>query len=328
MSEANTTVRNMLVIGFIAVAVAFVLMLVRGISGTGGDHSRTASRHDIDVLKKTDSSLLLNVKMKIINPSIGDLSALAVDGDDNIYVGGETAVEMLDINGVHVHCFVVAESVRCLSISPYGEILVGLSDHVEVYHKNGGRKAAWESPASNAVLTSIASTSNYVYVADCMNKIVWLYSVSGELLGRVGEKDADKRKVGFVVPSAFFDVAIARDGSLWAANPGQHRLEHYTSDGRFISYWGRPGLDAEGFCGCCNPSNFALMPDGSFVTSEKHIVRVKVYDSECKLKGIISGQEEWNKDALGLDLAVDSKGRIFVLDPQNGRVRIYSRNCI
>jgi len=67
----------------------------------------------------------------------------------------------------------------------------------------------------------------------------------------------------------------------------------------------------------------ALAPDGSFVTSEKHIVRVKRYDSAGHYVGLISGQEQWGKDVVGLDLAVDSKGRVLVLDPSADAVRVY-----
>jgi hypothetical protein len=67
----------------------------------------------------------------------------------------------------------------------------------------------------------------------------------------------------------------------------------------------------------------ALAPDGSFVTSEKHLVRVKRYDATGRFAGIISGQREWRKDVVGLDLAVDSKGRILVLDPAADGVRVY-----
>jgi hypothetical protein len=67
-----------------------------------------------------------------------------------------------------------------------------------------------------------------------------------------------------------------------------------------------------------------LAPDGSFVTSEKHLVRVKRYDAAGRFTGIISGQDEWGKDVVGLDLAVDSTGRILVLDPSSDSIRMYS----
>ena len=82
-------------------------------------------------------------------------------------------------------------------------------------------------------------------------------------------------------------------------------------------------MGSAGFCGCCNPSNMALTPAGEFITSEKHIVRVKQYDAKGQLKGVISGQDDWTPNAVGLDLAVDSTGRILVLDPTADVIRVY-----
>ncbi len=323
MNSDNYTLRKILLLLSVAIAVAVAVMFIYGLPAKKCEGPNPECRYELASLKKTDPALLLQAGVAIINPSISNLTALAVDSADNIYIGSSCGIEILDAKGVRVGGFAVDATVRCLTVSLDGEILVGLNSHVEVYEKNGTRKAVWKSPDSRAGLTSIASSSNSVFVADYVNRIVWRYSRSGELLGRIGDKDDGQRKSGFVVPSAFFDVAVARDGSLWVVSPGQHRLEHFSAEGDFIKFWGEFGIDGPRFCGCCNPSNFAIMPDGSFVTSEKHIVRVKVYDADGRFKGIVSGQEDWQKEAVGLDMAVDSKGRILVLDPQSNVVRLY-----
>jgi len=281
-------------------------------------------RYDLSALKKTDANLLIKAGISYIKPAMSNLTALAVDGSDNIVVGSRTGVEILDPDGARLGGFKVSVPVNCLAVAPGGAILVGQGDHIETYDRNGKKEAAWRSPDQKTVITSVAASSNSVYVADHVNRIVWRFTHAGELLGRIGDKDHDRRKDGFVVPSAFFDVAVAADESVWVANPGEHRLEHFTADGRFLDCWGKAAPEADGFCGCCNPSNFAIAPDGSFVTSEKHTVRVKIYNAAGGLRGIVCGQEEWEKDAVGLDLSVDSKGRIMVLDPQADVVRVYS----
>lgn len=290
-----------------------------GISGSNGQ-----CRYDLDSLRKADTNQLVAAGIKYVKPAIPGMTSLAVDSSGNIIVGSKTGIEILDTGGARRSRFGVSEPVYCLAVAPGGDILAGLKDHIEVYSSDGIRRAVWKSPDPKADLTSIAVAADRVFAADCVNRIVWSFSLSGERLGRIGDRDKDKRRHGFIVPSAFFDVAVAADGTLWVANPGEHRLEHFTADGRFLGCWGKASMEADGFCGCCNPSNFAIMPDGSFVTSEKHIVRVKIYDAAGIFKGIISGQEQWDKDAVGLDLAVDSKGRVLVLDPQAEVVRIYA----
>jgi hypothetical protein len=97
-------------------------------------------------------------------------------------------------------------------------------------------------------------------------------------------------------------------------------------------------LAADGFSGCCNPAAFALLPDGGFVTAEKGLPRVKIYDAEGVFVGFVAGAEEfaeagvvgYDKGAAGdaegaLDVAADSQGRILVLEPRTGRIRVFTR---
>jgi hypothetical protein len=278
-------------------------------------------RYDVGGVKKTGTHGLPGAGW--IKPALSNVTALAVGPSDRIVVGSNTGIEVLDVLGQSLLSFASSGPVRALAVGVNGNIFAGMDNHVEVYGPDGTRKAAWESPHPKTMITSVAVSSDFVFVADCQNRVVWRFTLSGVVSGRIGDKETVRRPEGFVVPSAFFDVATAPDGSLWAVNPGMHRVEHFTEDGLFLSAWGRASVEDDGFCGCCNPSNMALAPDGTFVTSEKHIVRVKRYDARGLFSGVISGQKEWGKDIVGLDIAVDSKGRILVLDPSGDGVRVY-----
>jgi hypothetical protein len=85
-------------------------------------------------------------------------------------------------------------------------------------------------------------------------------------------------------------------------------------------------MSIEEFCGCCNPSHIALLDDGSFVTSEKGIARVKVSNRIGKLVSVVAGSDQFTEGTEDLDLAVDSKNRIYVLDPKRKMVRIFEKN--
>ena len=88
------------------------------------------------------------------------------------------------------------------------------------------------------------------------------------------------------------------------------------------------------FQGCCNPTQFVLLDDGSVVTSEKGLPRVKVLDKAGALTSVVAGPElflplrcptaDCTKGKT-LDLAVDSHGRILVLDPSSSTVRIFTK---
>jgi hypothetical protein len=84
-------------------------------------------------------------------------------------------------------------------------------------------------------------------------------------------------------------------------------------------------MNVEGFAGCCNPSHFIILEDGSFVTAEKGIARIKVYNILGKLESIVAEPDLFIEGTVDLDLAVDSKQRIFTLDHKKKAVRIFSK---
>lgn len=312
-------IRRVGVLAGVAVAVLALLALRRSLPAQAPSCAPEECRYDLSSLKKTDTNFLLKVGAKWLKPGLSNVTALAVDHEDRVVVGAVGGIVVMDRQGVRIAAFRVSEPVHCLAVTPESDIVVGFVNHIEVFGLDGQRKAVWNPPDRKAELTSVAASSNRVYAADHVNRTVWQFDRSGAVVGRIGEG------AEFVVPSAFFDVALAPDGSVWVVNPGAHRIRHYDAGGGFLAEWGHMAMEADGFCGCCNPSNLAVAPDGCFVTSEKHIVRVKVYEPDGRFRGIVSGQEQWEKDEVGLDLAVDSTGRILVLDPAADAVRIYGK---
>jgi hypothetical protein len=213
-----------------------------------------------------------------------------------------------------------------------------MKDHVEVYDAQGKQKASWDGLGQNAILTSIATTEDNVLVADAGNRIVIRYDIEGSIINKIGRRDTFNNIPGFVIPSPYFDLVIPKDGLLRVVNPGRLRIEAYTLDGDIEFWWGSPTAAIEGFCGCCNPVNIAVLPDGGFVTCEKGLVRIKIYNSEGSFVGVVAGPEQFGAggtskicmvpeecQTAGFDVAVDSEGRVFVLDTVDNIVKVFSR---
>jgi hypothetical protein len=202
----------------------------------------------------------------------------------------------------------------------------------------GVETARWTVPADNAILTSVVMDKTDVFVADAVNKMVWRLDRAGNVVGKIGQKDPDRNIPGIVIPSAYFDIAAYPDGLLRVVNPGRHWIEAYTTGGDREWYWGTSGVSIEGFSGCCNPVALAVLPDGGFVTAEKGLVRVKVYDADGEFVGVVAGPEQlgWigpmrvcktpeECKAKGFDIAVDNQGRIYILDTVRNIVRIFEK---
>ncbi len=227
----------------------------------------------------------------------------------------------------------------CVESESETALYVGFADRVEVWDAAAGeRRAAWESLGPRAYVVSIAAGPSGIYVADAGARSVVRYDREGRILGRIGEKDPERHVPGLVIPSPHLDLAIGRDGLLRVANTGRHRIEAYTPEGYLELSWGESSNSIEGFAGCCNPCAFAILPDGSFVTCEKAIPRVKLYDPQGKFVGVVASPERFAEDeralwdrwmaasGAALDVAVEPGGRILVLDPVGRRVLCFERS--
>ena len=307
----------------LAIGAAVVAGLLADPTGRRGSGLGKEFSYDLEELRKTPPELIRYDETGRIETGFREARGVALGPEGRIYVAGDGAVRVFDGDGERLAEIESEGSPRCLAVAGDGTVYVGTKDRVEVYGSEGARKAAWDGPGPDCVFTSVAVSGSDVFVADAGNRVVLRYDASGALIGRIGERDEEGGIPGFVVPSPYFDLAVAAGGILWVANPGRHLVEAYTFDGEPISSWGRPSVRITGFCGCCNPTNFALFPDGRFVTSEKGLPRVKVYDAGGEFECVVAGTELFAEGTVGLDLAVDPRERILVLDPVAKSVRVF-----
>lgn len=288
--------------------------------------------YDVSHLQKTDPKLIAYEEKSRWKAPYAEAKRIAVGSDDTIYVCSGNYLTAHGSSGASKLEIAATEPTRCCAVAKDGMIYLGLRDHVEVFDAKGQRKATWESPGKKPWLTGIAVAEDDVFVADAGNRVILRYDKSGKLLRRIGEKDKERNIPGFIIPSPFFDVALSKDGLLRVNNPGRHRMELYTTDGDFEGSWGVTAMGITGFCGCCNPINFTLLPDGKYITCEKGLPRVKIYSVTGEFESVVAGVESFSENARacgpsdctagGLDAAVDSEGRIYILDIVTGNVRL------
>ncbi|HUU91123.1 MAG TPA: NHL repeat-containing protein [Phycisphaerae bacterium] len=281
--------------------------------------------YDLSELRKVDPTLVHYKQTGSVPTGMAKPRGIAVGADGRLFVAGEGGVRIFDAAGKPVAPFETGGEPHCIAVGKTGTVYVGMKDHVEVYDASGKRAAAWNGLGERAYVTSLAVGEAYVFVADAGNRVLLRYDLSGKLLNRIGEADEAKHAPGLIVPSPYFDVALGPKGMLWLVNPGRRRVECYTYEGAFRFAWGEFSMKIEGFCGCCNPTHLAIDRQGNFITSEKGLPRVKVYDDEGNFTSVVAAPADFADGAVGLDVAVDTKGRILVLDPKRGDVRIFAK---
>ncbi len=351
MKRRLGTMGTRILIGvLIGLAVVIAMIAVVRLDTTGKKGSGLGKEYLYEIDAKIDPNLIIYEEAgSAISTGLKASTTIAVGPGGRVYVAGDEVIRVFNegpnsnfsfFGQIELPC-----APRCLTVADDGKFYIGTKDHVEVYDDQGKQVASWQSLGEKAVLTSIAVSKNDVFVADAGDRIVLHYDTTGRLINRIGAKDKERNIPGFVIPSPYFDLAVARDGLLRVVNPGLHHIEAYTFDGYLEFWWGKFSSAVEGFCGCCNPVNFAILKgphfagtDDSFVTCEKGLIRVKIYDAEGAFVGVVAGPEQLvegvasrvsefgaGSQAGGFDVAVDAQGRIFVLDTINNVMRVFTR---
>ena len=263
----------------------------------GDTAAKNPFAYDVSHLQVTDPKLIAYEEKSRLKAPHAEAKRIAIGADDTLYVCSGNYLTTMKLGGERHLEIAASEPTRCSGVAKDGTIYLGLRDHIEVFDAKGQRKAIWESPGKKPWLTGIAVAVNDVFVADAGNRVILRYDKSGKLIRRIGEKDKDRNILGFVIPSPFMEVELARDGLLRVNNPGRHRMELYTTDGDFEGSWGVTTMGINGFCGCCNPINFTLLPDGKYVTCEKGLPRVKIYSATGEFESVVAGVESFSENA-------------------------------
>ena len=312
---------DVIIVMFVMVVIATVAV-VRIRQKPKGDIN--PYKYDIEQYKKVDLALLGYCEITEIKID-AKLYGLAVEGD-KVYVTGDKLLLLFDKKGVETKRVQLDGIAKCIVVDADKKIYLGMEDHVQVYGADGNRIARWKPINKKTIITSIAVSESSLFIADAGTRQVYRFDKDGSLRSSFGEKDKQAGVPGFVIPSPYFDLLIDKtDQSLWVVNPGHRQVENYDEDGRFKKSWGTSSIKLPGFSGCCNPSHIAMMPDGSFVTSEKGLVRVKVYSHDGEFVNVVVPPDSFEEDTVGVDLAVDSDGRILVLDPSRSVVRVFEK---
>ena len=278
---------------------------------------------DLEEFSAVDSSLIgyretLNIKLDTTTKK-----GIAF-GDGKILLVGNDYLLVITPDGERVGKTILPESPSCITVL-YPDIYIGFSNAIRVYDPSGNEKASWPVEGDSSLLTSLAVGDSFLYAADAGNRRVLRYRTDGAFLGAFEGRRESADLHGFIIPSGWFDLALASDGELWIVNPGRHALENYTPEGRLRGYWEKGSTGIDGFSGCCGPAHIAMLPDGSFVTSEKGIVRIKVHRQSGDLDCVVAPPASFKNGYYAPDLTVGERGEIYALDFDRQRIRIFER---
>ena len=239
-----------------------------------------------------------------------------------VYVAGDSAVRVFDRNYQYRRDVSLPAAPTCVAATDT-VLLVGLRNRLVVYDPSGVLLAEWPPLSSRSYFTSLVVWKGQVWIGDSGTRLVWRFTDGGELVGNAGLPNPKTHYPGLLVPSPHLDLALTPRGQMLVSNPGKQRVEVWDRQGQLLRQFGRASLDLDGFCGCCNPTALAVLPDGRIVTAEKGIVRVKVYRPDGTLDGLVAVAPPLARGDDGLDVATTAAGQILVLDPRARMIRIF-----
>ncbi|MFN8382734.1 MAG: TIGR03663 family protein [Anaerolineales bacterium] len=163
-----------------------------------------------------------------------------------------------------------------------------------------------------------------VYVADSRNHRILHLDLQGKTLQEWGTfADGASTPIGDGTFNEPWGVAVGPDGSVYATDTWNHRIEKFTSTGRFIKAWGTfgQGETPESFYG---PRGLAVDTAGRVYVTDTGNKRIVVFDADGNFitqfgsAGLDPGQFD---EPVGI--TVDKNGTVYVVDTWNQRIQTF-----
>lgn len=292
----------------------------------GEDRDRTlasVAEYDIQALRKVNPAQIRYRQVNRIEIGSSSCSALTTDDLGNVIIADRRTIQLI---GSNFKSRDIQLSGAATSMCASGDdLFVTFRDHVEIFDGDRKRKETRPAPGNGTYLTGIAVNANSIFLADSGRRLVLHVDRGGRVIREIATPDESRGVPGLLLPSPRLSVAIAADGTIWLNNTGRHRLENYTADGNLERFWGTAGAGIESFVGCCNPTDFLLLPDGGFITAEKGIARVKHHLPDGRFAGLVADPMLFGEAHQGLALALDRDGHVLVMERGSSCIHVFAQ---
>jgi len=313
-----------LILLIILLVVVIIIVIALDLRSTRvGNRSENKYELNMDELMTVDTTLIGYKEIRNYNIEADSPHAITFH-QQKIYIAADGFLQTFNIQGNQLLKVTLPYEPACLDVAEDGNIVIGFRNRIGFFNEDAELLWMGDTLGYRSIITAVAVKNQLIFVADAGNRVVHRYDISGKYLDQFEGKTGEQDSVGFIVPSGYFDLKINPEGELWVVNPGRHAFENYTYEGELRSFWENSSPYLEGFTGCCNPAHLAFLPDGSFVTSEKLIVRIKTHKPSGELLSVVASTEQFQENGIAPDIAVDTSGNIYALDFDRKIVRVFA----
>lgn len=307
----------------ILITGVIILLVVSDFSSTKIEN-RSANPYEIDLdeFKKVDPALIKFKETKQMMVS-GTPNGFRVH-NGQVYLLVDQQLQIINLKGELQHKVDLKDKAKSMDFIG-DELILGFKNYIVRYSNEYELIAKSDKQDTLAVFTSVATTDEFVFVADAGNRRILRYNHQLDLMGEFFGESGDKKLHGFIVPSPYFDILTDDSNKLWVVNPGTHAIQHYSPEGEFINQWQKISNMTDGFSGCCNPAHFTVLPNGNFITSEKKIVRIKEYSHRGDLLSVVAAPSKFKDDGHAPDIVAIDDNTILALDFDKKLIRFFRR---
>ncbi len=155
-----------------------------------------------------------------------------------------------------------------------------------------------------------------ILVSDIATCRIQKFTPDGQVIVSFGERGTAPGQFGgasTTIVSGPMGIAVAPDGSLYVADPGNDRVQHFTSEGVFISTF--TTVSDAGTLG--EPRGVSIDRDGDIVVCDPQAERVARYSPDGALKAM------WGCCGAYVDVHEDPDGLAWALDTDSGLFQVY-----
>jgi len=246
------------------------------------------------------------------------LRGITVDDHGQLYAAGDTEIKVFDAGGALKKRWPASRPVHSVAVASDGMVYAGEIGQIELFDQSGKLVNTWRDEKLLGRVTAIGFTKDSVLVGDAADRAIRRFDRAGKFINNIGK---DNRVNGLLIPNGVVDFAVDPHDIIHATNPGKHRIERHTPEGKLLGYIGRfDGIDPAGFTGCCNPTNVAI--GGQIFTTEKAGPRVKAYDFAGNLLAVIA-TDLFDANCKNMSIAVDARGRVYVVDTVRLAIHVF-----
>ena len=176
-----------------------------------------------------------------------------------------------------------------------------------VFDRGGNFLASWGEGLFKRPHGITLGPNHTLYLADDGGHAIYQFTLDGKLMMTIGTPG---KGAGFMSGQPFQQpTKVARDpktGELFISDGyGNARVHKFTGEGKYVSSWGDPGIDAGQFN---LPHSVALDKDGRVFIADRENLRLQIFDRQGKFLTM------WNNihRPCGLHIAGDGDQRVYV----------------